>query len=138
MRRRSLGLGRGQRDVQGPGPRSLLRNAPVDHGHRALRAAPARRGQDRDRGGRGGSQGRGDRGARQARRQVGPGLGAVKVRARRNRRSARRKGQGRDLEVGGREADPPQAVGQEVALEDGQGAQIEAPSRDQGSKAGTG
>jgi len=61
-----------KRRDQGQGPRTLLRNVPGDHGHRALRAAPAHRGLDLDPG-RSESREKEDQEALQAHLQVGPG-----------------------------------------------------------------
>jgi len=101
-----------KRREQDQGPRTLLRNVRGDHGHRALRAAPAHRGLGLDRE-RSESQEKGAQEALQAHLQVGPGLGAEG----RTRRSQRR-GQDPDLGRGRREEDRPLAVGPEVAQND--------------------
>merc|ERR1719458_686503 len=61
-----------KRREQDQGPRTLLRNVRGDHGHRALRAAPAHRGLGLDRE-RSESQEKGAQEALQAHLQVGPG-----------------------------------------------------------------
>merc|ERR1719182_1159251 len=70
-----------KRREQDQGPRTLLRSVRGDHGHRALRAAPAHRGLGLDQE-RSESQEKGAQEALQAHLQVGPG-GKVRSRSRR-------------------------------------------------------
>lgn len=109
-----------KRREQDQGRRTLPRNVRGDHGHRALRAAPAHHGLGLDPE-RSESREKEDQGALQAHLQVGPGLGA-EGRTRRSQRTVQRRGQDPDLGRGRREEDRHLAVGPEVA-QDAQGDQ---------------